>query len=247
MGPIILCETKEASNSYTFSAFHQEISTYEEMCYYIKEYFIFFVEEGIPDDLLRFVINDLGIRDIETDWKLLNNDKDRLKRLFSCRNYFLPQEVANLMKKYDRHMTLDAATRKSRLGDEYLKQKRYETALKCYKQTNVFQNDARVCYNIGVCYAHLGDLDRAAHYFMQSYKIGGKKKAQYAYFGILMLQGEFTAVKITAGTDYPAFKQEWDAMKEAFAKMSGNDSAYQKKNRIEEMKEQYRREVDEWI
>ncbi len=247
MGQMILCETKEAAKSYTFTAFHQEISTYEEMCYYIREYFIFFVEEGIPEDLLRFVINDLGIRDIETDWKLLSNDKDRLKRLISCRNYFLPQEVSALMKKYDRHMTLDAATRKSRLGDEYLKQQRYETALKCYKQTNVSQKDARVCYNIGVCYAHLGDLDAAAAHFLQSYKIGGRRKAQNAYFGVLMLQGEFTAVKITAGTDYPGFKKDWDDLKDALAKMDKPSDQHHKKNALEEIKKQYRKEVDEWI
>lgn len=246
MAQMILCETKEASKSYTFTAFHQEISTYEEMCYYIKEYFIFFVEEGIPDDLLRFVVTELGIRDIEADWKILENDKERLKRLISCRNYFLPQEISVLMKRYDRHMNLDEATRKSRLGDEYLKQKRFETALKCYKMTNISQKDARVCYNIGVCYAHLGDFDLAAKHFLDAYKIGGRKKALNAYFSILMLQGEFTAVKITAGTDYQAFKQSWDEAKALYEQSEKEDSR-NKKNALEQMKQQYRREVDEWI
>ena len=79
MGQIILCETKEAENTYRFSSFHQEISTYEELCYYIREYFIFFVEEEIPESLVMWISSELGIRDLEQEWDRLSTQKEKLE------------------------------------------------------------------------------------------------------------------------------------------------------------------------
>ena len=81
MGQIILCETKEAENTYRFSSFHQEISTYEELCYYIREYFIFFVEEEIPESLVMWISSELGIRDLEQEWDRLSTQKEKLEKI----------------------------------------------------------------------------------------------------------------------------------------------------------------------
>ena len=248
MGQIILCETKEAEHAYYLESLQKEILSYEELLYYIREYFIIFAEEGFPEDLLSWLVNELGIRDLEADWKLLKNNRQRLERLIGCRNYFLPQGISVLMKKYDRYQEMNPAQRKSLLGDEYLKQERYEKALKLYQQANNSQNNARICYNIGVCYAHQWDFEMAAEYFLKSYQSGGKKRAQNAYFSALMMQGDFSSVQIMAGSDYRNFMDRFEEAKalyrESADKRDREKNNQYKKNLLEQWKQRYHREVD---
>lgn len=248
MGQMILCETKEAENTYQFISFHQEISTYEELCYYIREYFIFFVEEGIPEDLITWMSVELEIRDLEQEWDSLSDRKEQLKRLISCRNYFLPQEISVLMKRYDRYIKMSESERKSQLADEYLKQRRYEKALHYYREAYGIKKTDRICYNMGVCYANHWDFERAAECFRESYETGGRKRARDAYYVILMLQGEFATVKIMAGDDYPAFMKQWNTWKHQWNVQAAQDVAMRnnqyKKKKLAQWKKNYRREVE---
>lgn len=248
MGQMILCETKEAENTYQFASFHQEISTYEELCYYIREHFIFFVEEGIPEDLIRWLSVELGIRDLEQEWDALPTKKDKLKQLISCRNYFLPQEISVLMKRYDRYIKMSDAERKSRLADEYLKQQRYEKALYYYRDAYQQKKTDRICYNMGVCYAQHWDFERAAECFQEAYEISGRKWIREAHYAILMLQGEFASVKIMAGDDYPAFIKKWDTWKEQWKTQIAEEKVVRnnqyKKKKLAQWKKNYRKEVE---
>lgn len=248
MGQIILCETKEAENTYQFQSFHQEISTYEELCYYIRKYFIFFVEEGIPDNLVTWISDELGIRDLEQEWDRLPTGKEKLKRIITCRNYFLPQEVSVLMKKYDRYDKMTEVDRKNRLADEYLKQHRYERALHYYRRAYQMKKNEKCCYNMAVCYAHQWDFEHAAKYFYESYEISGRKRILNAYYSILMLQGEFASVKIMAGDDYSTFMRKWNGWKQEWEEQQKDEGMIQnnqqKKKRLEQWKRDYRKEVE---
>ena len=248
MGQIILCETKEAENTYRFSSFHQEISTYEELCYYIREYFIFFVEEEIPESLVMWISSELGIRDLEQEWDRLLTQKEKLEKIITCRNYFLPQEINVLMKKYDRYEKMTDGERKNRLADEYIKQHRYDRALHYYRQAYYIEKNAKTCYNMGVCYANQWDFEHAAAYFYEAYEISGRKHILHAYYAILMMQGEFASVKIMAGSDYPAFIKKWNNWRNEWERQrqdAGNMRNHQQKKKIlEQWKKDYRKEVE---
>ncbi|MCI5952329.1 MAG: hypothetical protein MRZ63_08445 [Anaerostipes sp.] len=248
MGQIILCETKEAERTYEFTSFHQTISTYEELCFCIREHFLFFVEEGISKELLQWIANDLEIRDLEQEWAKLSTPREKFQKLISCRNYFLPQEISVLMKKYDRYERMTDSERKVRLGDEYLKQKRYEKALKQYRMSDTREEDGRTLYNMAVCYAHQWDFETAKGLFFKSYQLTKRKRALEAYFSILMFQGEFASVKIMAGTDYPAFMKKWETWKQQWKQHSleqkKTENNQYKKQKLKQWKREYRKEME---
>jgi tetratricopeptide (TPR) repeat protein len=248
MGQIILCETKEAENTYRFSSFHKEISTYEELCYYIREYFIFFVEEGIPDDLPVWMASELGILEVEQEWNTLSDGKERLKKIICCRNYFLPQEISMLLNQYDRYQKMTKSQRKAKLADEYLKQHRYEKALSYYLKAYKVEKDERTCYNIGVCYARGWDFEHAAGYFHEAYKYCNRKQMLDAYYTVLMLQGEEATVKIMAGNESSEFFGQWNEWKEQWREKQQEEDTIrnhqEKKRKLEQWKKDYRKEVE---
>ncbi|MEE1313849.1 MAG: hypothetical protein UHS41_09070 [Lachnospiraceae bacterium] len=248
MGQIILCETKETKNPYEFSSFQRKISTYEELCYYIREHFLIFVEEGISEELFQWMVQELEISELEQEWSKITSPKERLRKVISCRNYFLPQEISVLMKKYDRYKRMSDGERKIRLGDEYLKQKRYAKALKYYHSAKLEEMDGRTCYNMAVCYVCQWDFERAAALFLKSYQLSKKKKALDAYYTVLMFQGECAAVKIMAGNEYSAYIQKWKIWKEEWKRHQQETQAVEnnhyKKQRLKQWKTNYRREME---
>lgn len=246
MGQIVLCETKEAENTYYFPYFHKEISTYEELCYYIKEYFIFFVEEGIPDGLTDWMIGELGIEELKQEWGSLKTRKKQIEMIISCRNYFLPQEISSLLKQYDRYQKMTVTQRQIKMGDEYLKQHRYEKARGHYLKAYRVEKEERICYNIAICYAYEWDFAQAAAYFREAYQYCRRKQILDAYFATLMLQKE--EVDEEAGRDQQIFLERWNEWKEEWKakhqEEEGIKNHQYKKRKLEQWKKDYRKEVE---
>lgn len=247
MGQIILCETIEAKNNYFLASINKEISTYEELCYYIREYFIFFVEEELPVGLLEWLRDEIEIIEIGQTWTEETTHKEKLYDIISCRNYFLPQEIGELLKKYDCYEKLSSQERKRKLADAYMKQKRYERALHYYKEANRFEENERVHYNIGVCYAHQWNFEEAALHFYRCYKMSNRKWALHAYYAALMLNGDSATVKLSAGNDYDSFIKNWELWEEEWQdkkrEQDGKNNQY-KKMKLSKWKKDYRKEVE---
>jgi tetratricopeptide (TPR) repeat protein len=246
MGQIILCETKEAKIPYEFTSFHQKILTYEELCYCIWEHFLFFAQNGIEEKLFQWLLEELALEELK-EWRQASA-REQFLQVISCRNYFLPQEISTLMKRYDRYQKMSESEKKIRIGDEYLKQGRYEKALKQYLSAKDHQMDGRTYYNIAVCYARQWNFEAAAEFFMKSYRLTKKKRALEAYYVVLMLKGEVISAKIMAGTDYETFAAKWELMKTQWKEEGWQEeeskSGQYKKKMLEQWKREYREEME---
>ena len=47
MSKIVLCETKPAKTAYTIHKINRSFQSYEELCWLLEHYLIFFLSEGI--------------------------------------------------------------------------------------------------------------------------------------------------------------------------------------------------------
>ena len=61
MSKIVLCETQEAPYPYKIEKIHRSFSSYEELCYLLEHYMIFFLMEGIDFRMKSYMKEELGI------------------------------------------------------------------------------------------------------------------------------------------------------------------------------------------
>ena len=55
MSKIVLCETKPAKTAYTIHKINRSFQSYEELCWLLEHYLIFFLSEGIDRSLKNYL------------------------------------------------------------------------------------------------------------------------------------------------------------------------------------------------
>lgn len=239
MSQIVLCETREANVPYRLAMLDLSITTYEELCYYMQNHFLLFAEEGIPKGLSDWMKEELRIP-LKADGL---EERDLLEEIISCKNYFFPQEIRELMKQYDRLQKMPIRERKQKMGDEYLRHGWIEKALSYYKQANEIKQDGRICYNMGVCYARRWDFPMAERYFSESYNLTGKKQAKDALLFVLKMQKKDEKIEQITGEESEKFYDRWKEYEQQWKVEQNEKRGRTVLEELDHLKKAYRREV----
>ena len=108
MSKIVLCETQEAPYPYRIEKIRQSFASYEELCYLLEHYMIFFLMKGIDFRMKSYMKETLGIA-------LENEDTvQQMKDIINFRNYFTADEKQQFQQKL-RTTYLYSAAKKQKL------------------------------------------------------------------------------------------------------------------------------------
>lgn len=246
MEHLIICDTKEAKHPFYLSFIQQEIFTYEELCYDIEEYPLFFVEEGITEALLQWMIQELGITELSDLQGRSFTNRKLFWEIITCRSYFLPEECRKLLDVYDFYAKLGPVDRKIQMADSYMKQKRYGKALKYYKEAAKHSSNGRIYYNIGVCCSHQWDYEAAKKAYLRAYELTKDKRAIEAYDAVLLLQGKKDLDQKMNTNASKQFLKGWQMLQREWKDNEERrlQKAPKEKQVLQEWKIQYRREME---
>lgn len=265
MSKVVLCETEEAVVVYRIEKINQTFSSYEELCYLIEQYLIFFLTEGIPFGMKVYLKEELGIY-------LKNDDTmEQLKYIINFRNYFTTDEKHQLAQRLRTVYLYSAAKKQKLMADLFLSKHLYLGALRAYqaveKRLGQFHSreKADVFYHMGLCQSRMFCLEEAKESFMKSLSIKEQKEVQEAYFMLSYLQGDYAAFledgkKISFSEDrcrliYHNIKKREDEIKsqEEFVKLKKIDYHRKKaddvmtrrltKAILEKWKDEYKNEI----
>ena len=82
MSKIVLCETKPAKTAYTIHKINRSFQSYEELCWLLEHYLIFFLSEGIDRSLKNYLKEYLNL-------KIKSEDAvQQVKEIINFQNYF---------------------------------------------------------------------------------------------------------------------------------------------------------------
>ena len=82
MSKIVLCETKPAKTAYTIHKINRSFQSYEELCWLLEHYLIFFLSEGIDRSLKNYLKEYLNL-EIKSE-----DAVQQVKEIINFQNYF---------------------------------------------------------------------------------------------------------------------------------------------------------------
>ena len=265
MSKIVLCETQEASYPYRIEKIRQSFASYEELCYLLEHYMIFFLMKGIDFRMKSYMKETLGIA-------LENEDTvQQMKDIINFRNYFTADVKQQFQQKLRTTYLYSAAKKQKLLADLYLEHHQYLSAMKCYqtlgRSAGQFsgREQLEILYHLGLCQSRAFCFEEAKESFRKALSIKQKKEVQEAYFMVSYLQGDYSSFvedgkKISFSeerckTIYDNIKQREEEIKEQeeFVKLRKIDYHRKKaddvmtrrltKAVLERWKDEYKREI----
>ena len=191
MSKIVLCETQEAPYPYKIEKIHRSFSSYEELCYLLEHYIIFFLMEGIDFRMKSYMKEELGI-------PLENDDAvQQIKEIINYRNYFTADEKQQFQQRLRTTYLYSMAKKQKMLADMYLEHHQYLSAMKGYQAlknvSGQFQarEQVQILYHLGLCQSKMFCFDEAKESFRRALAIKERREVQEAYFMISYLQGDY--------------------------------------------------------
>ncbi|MDD3186593.1 MAG: tetratricopeptide repeat protein [Anaerostipes sp.] len=187
MSKVLLWETKTAGKPYYFSAFHQWIESYEELCYIISKRMIYFFVFGIPDDLKVWLREEFRIQ-------LKSSDiKRQLTDIVEYKNFFTLDEKRELMERI-RKMFLQTPSKKYwMLGEDFRKNRQYLSAFTAYEKAlpGMVQlpkeEQAEIYYYMGICLCQMFQFEEALVYLKKGIETEKSSRCQLAMETVLFL------------------------------------------------------------
>ena len=93
MSKIVLCETKPAKTAYTIHKINRSFQSYEELCWLLEHYLIFFLSEGIDRSLKNYLKEYLNL-EIKSE-----DAVQQVKEIINFQNYFTADEKIQFQQK----------------------------------------------------------------------------------------------------------------------------------------------------
>lgn len=195
MGKLIQCSSKIAENPYHFKLTDTNVYTIEEVCYYIRHNIYMMQQEVFEKSFAQWLNTELGMEKTSKKIENLINDHNNLKDIVvtlccSC-DYYDEAEINELISIMDEIENLSLRGRQKIKADNYMKCGLYEKAVEEYarilKSDDMINADIQeygeIYHSMGVAFAKLDDMKRAAAAFENAYERSGSEKSlrQYIY------------------------------------------------------------------
>ena len=190
MSKIVLCETKPAKTPYTIHKINRSFQSYEEFCWLLEHYLIFFLTEGFDHELKRYLKEQLNIT-------LQSEDAvQQVKEIINSNNYFTADEKIQFQQKLRTTYLYSAAKKQKLLADMYLKHHLYLMALTAYQKLELVSGKLnaneliQVFYHMGLCQSRMFCFEEAKESFYKALTLRSEKQIQEAYFTTAYLCGD---------------------------------------------------------
>lgn len=190
MSKIVLCETKPAKVAYTIHKINRSFQSYEELCWLLEHYLIFFLSEGLDVPLKNYLKEQLNI-EIKSE-----DAVQQVKEIINYRNYFTADEKIQFQQKLRTTYLYSAAKKQKLLADMYLKHHLYLMALTSYQKLDSLSGklnaneQTEVWYHMGLCQSRMFCFEEARQSFFKALGLRVEKQIQEAYFMVSYLCGD---------------------------------------------------------
>lgn len=203
-----------AQTAYCFSKLETKVYCIEELCYVLKENAFLLSPDIMSDELVMFIDEECGLRELARELYALMNQKGTLAGFVSLILRYVGIYDENVMRKVESTLKLssgmtDYEKRKIRI-DYLVEKKRYPTALEGYgellrsmeilssaEREAISKVIAGTYHNMGVVYANLLRYGEAANCFKHAYDISGRRDTFLAFLAAKRME--------LAETDYVSF------------------------------------------
>ena len=191
MSKIVLCETKSAKIAYTIHKINRSFQSYEEFCWLLEHYLIFFLIEGIDQSLKQYLKEQLNL-EIKSDDAI-----QQVKEIINYKNYFTADEKIQFQQKLRTTYLYSAAKKQKLLADMYLRHHLYLMALTAYQKLETVSGklnaneQIQVWYHMGLCQSRMFCFEEAKQSFKKALSVKQEKQIQEAYFMVAYLSGDY--------------------------------------------------------
>lgn len=202
MGRLIQCSEKVAQKPYHFKLTDTNVYTIEEVCYYIRHNIYMMQEEVFEKSFADWLRTELGMdktaKKIENMIEDHNNLKDIVVTLCCSCDYYDEDEINELIRIMDETANLPLRRRQKIKADNYMRCGYYQMAIEEYehilKSDDMLNADIKeygeIYHNMGVAYALLDDVRRAAISFEHAYEKNLSEETLRQYIYALRLTGD---------------------------------------------------------
>lgn len=206
MGRVIICSSKKAETPFTFLNTKVEISTYEELCFYIYNNTVLISKTALSDKLFDWIRDELDMPQLAERLTGLSNKtsfaQDLLVEILSAGDYYTPEEVKTYATAWQKYRKLSAVQREKLKADGYLGYRRFIRAAIIYDgiieqgdeiQDKVFLGN--VYHNRAVAAANNLDTEDAKMYFLKAFELNGNEESLKGYFFIIAATEDITTLR----------------------------------------------------
>ena len=187
MSKIVLCETKSAQVPYTIHKINRSFQSYEELCWLLEHYLIFFLDEGFDRSLKNYLKEQLNL-EIKSE-----DAVQQVKEIINYQNYFTADEKIQFQQKLRTTYLYSAAKKQKMLADMYLKHHLYLMALTSYQKLDMVSGklsaneQMQVFYHMGLCQSRMFCFEEAKESFKKALMLKKEKQILEAYFMVCYL------------------------------------------------------------
>ncbi|MDD6572594.1 MAG: hypothetical protein PUF12_09455 [Thermoflexaceae bacterium] len=215
MGGLILCRSEEAKKPYYISSLGIYVYSLEELCYGIYNNIYLIGSDFVDDALIDFIRNETKDKWLADELAFLKEKNAGLREMVITIllyvDYYTKKEVDELRTLIDNLSALGAEERLKRRADNFLFNKKYDSAIKNYAdilnaKEHMMKDDfyGNVFHNTGTAYGKLFLFEQAAECFKMAYQLNNREESLKGYFMAAALAG----IKVDEELDDGELKEE---------------------------------------
>lgn len=248
MGKLIQCSSKIAKNPYYFKLTDTNVYSIEEICYYIRQNIYLMQKSLFDQDFAVWLRDELEMPETAGKMEKMlageNDIKDIIVTLCCSCDYYDEKEINNIIKIIDDTRNLPTRKKQKIKADNYLRCGCYEKAVEEYERVlksddmlqASIQEYGSIYHNMGVVYAYLGDLVRAAEAFSQAYEKNKNPESLKQYIFALLLDGRYVKYD-TVSQQFGIPQEECEKIKEEFDRIYEEAESVKEVGKIAKLKD----------
>ena len=201
MAGLILCRGKYSTRPYYISNMAVNIYSMEELCYYIYNNIYLIGSDLFDEGLISYIGNELDEKELSEELEFLKSQSAGLSEMVMTVlrhiDYYSDDEISRLRQEIDRLDTQNAYERLKLRADNFLANKRYNSAVRNYSSIVKGKRDdslddifyGSVWHNMGVAYARMFAFSEAENCFMMAYELNRSEESCNAMYAARKLAG----------------------------------------------------------
>ncbi len=200
MRETLICTGRLGDNPYRFPETGVLVYSYEEICYYLSQHMICYLDSLPDEELLLFMKEELGLDKLAKTLSKLNNpERDQMKyfaALFREGSYFHEEEIREILDEYRSLKNAPSHLQLKMMGDLMMENRRASAAIDYYGKAlacpEISDKEAgEICHNMGAARMRLFRFQDAGLDFLKAYqKLEEEKSLFYYYMSVCFLEGE---------------------------------------------------------
>ncbi len=250
MAGFILCRGKYAQKPYYISNMSINIYSMEELCYYIYNNIYLIGTDLIQPELIEYIDRELKEAELARQLEFLVNQNAGLSELvitiLRYVDYYTEREIMALKDVIDRLDTQNAFERLKARADNFLNNRRYNSAIRNYELVVYGKADrtlpadfyGNAWHNMGTAYARMYHFSEASVCYRTAYELNQNEVSLKAYMSAkCMVSGDdipdddelmyVTRREIETMMDHAPEDSEYNPIRQAFElKSNGQVSEY---------------------